>query len=545
MAKGTTAGRAAKEAAARRQRVQQNARPAQGQNLDAAQIAQTGRDQAAQNVTFLGQQLGGLSDNFAGQQQRQIDAQATRLDNQYTADARTQINGSLGAAGQVETIGNNAASYGATAGQQINNLAPLAQTQANDAAANINALAPQVIGIGDTTGAALAQQATDARAQGAGAAATINALAPQVIGIGDQYMGQIGGIGNMLGYQARQSFDQSGPTSIEQELYRQGQSDLALGRSLSAEETRDATQSARQGMAARGMATGMASLGVELLNRNRFATQREAERRKFAADANNLREKNVMDRRDAAGRLAEAGGRTLDAAGRIGMAGRDTAGKLYDTAGRVGMLGTELGGRLTEASGRVSMDGRDTAGRLYDTAGRLGVLGTSTAAETLGLGARTTMSGQEVGGRLLADAGRMRQTGGGMIADLDPYARAINPGLSLGQASMGAAGNFIGNNLTGMTDLAGNTASFNTNRQDTAYNNYMNNQAYMNAAKSTADAYARYGNSMSGAYGGSGGSTFGNVLGGAVGGAAAGASLGPWGMAGGAVLGGALSLFNR
>jgi len=46
---------------------------------------------------------------------------------------------------------------------------------------------------------------------------------------------------------------------------------------LSAEAERDATQAARSGMAARGMATGSAGLGAELLNRDRFQRQRAAE----------------------------------------------------------------------------------------------------------------------------------------------------------------------------------------------------------------------------------------------------------------------------
>jgi hypothetical protein len=57
----------------------------------------------------------------------------------------------------------------------------------------------------------------------------------------------------------------------------------ALGRSergfgqLSAEAERNATQAARSGMAARGMATGSAGLGAELLSRDTYQRQRAAE----------------------------------------------------------------------------------------------------------------------------------------------------------------------------------------------------------------------------------------------------------------------------
>ena len=46
---------------------------------------------------------------------------------------------------------------------------------------------------------------------------------------------------------------------------------------LSAQDARDATQQARAAMAARGMATGSAAIGAELLNRDRFVQQRRAQ----------------------------------------------------------------------------------------------------------------------------------------------------------------------------------------------------------------------------------------------------------------------------
>jgi hypothetical protein len=51
---------------------------------------------------------------------------------------------------------------------------------------------------------------------------------------------------------------------------------------LSAQADRDAVQSSRQGMAARGMATGSAALGAELLNRDRYSRQRQFEDLGFA-----------------------------------------------------------------------------------------------------------------------------------------------------------------------------------------------------------------------------------------------------------------------
>ena len=71
------------------------------------------------------------------------------------------------------------------------------------------------------------------------------------------------------------------------QLQAQATRDLALGRSLSAEQSRDAIQSARSGAAARGLSTGNSALAAEMLNRDRFATQREAERRTFAGSVLN------------------------------------------------------------------------------------------------------------------------------------------------------------------------------------------------------------------------------------------------------------------
>ena len=71
------------------------------------------------------------------------------------------------------------------------------------------------------------------------------------------------------------------------QLQQQASNDLALGRSLSAEQSRDATQSARAAAAARGLGVGQSAMATELLNRDRFATQREAERRGFASAITN------------------------------------------------------------------------------------------------------------------------------------------------------------------------------------------------------------------------------------------------------------------
>jgi len=98
------------------------------------------------------------------------------------------------------------------------------------------------------------------------------------------------------------------------QLEGQASNDLALGRSLSAEQSRDATQSARAAASARGLGLGQSAMAAELLNRDRFATQREAERRTFAG---NVAQQGVGIRQAAnqayMGRQDANAGRTLQA----------------------------------------------------------------------------------------------------------------------------------------------------------------------------------------------------------------------------------------
>ena len=77
-------------------------------------------------------------------------------------------------------------------------------------------------------------------------------------------------------------------TDLERELQSQAATDLALGRSLNPEQERAATQQARAGMSARGLGTGTGALAAEVLNRDAYATARQAERRNFAGNTNQM-----------------------------------------------------------------------------------------------------------------------------------------------------------------------------------------------------------------------------------------------------------------
>jgi hypothetical protein len=109
----------------------------------------------------------------------------------------------------------------------------------------------------------------------------------QLIAAEDQVnqLGRIGDYTEQLGYAAARDLE---GTDIERELQRQAISELALGRSLSPEQERQATQQARAGMAARGLGVGTGALAAEILNRDAYASQREADRRNFAGSTNQM-----------------------------------------------------------------------------------------------------------------------------------------------------------------------------------------------------------------------------------------------------------------
>jgi hypothetical protein len=117
----------------------------------------------------------------------------------------------------------------------------------------------------------------------------------QLIAAEDQatQLGRIGDYTEQLGYTAAQDLE---GTDIERELGSQALRDLQLGRSLSPEQERQATQQARAGMAARGLGVSNSALAAEVLNRDAYASQREAERRNFAGSTNQMLVGNRQNR---------------------------------------------------------------------------------------------------------------------------------------------------------------------------------------------------------------------------------------------------------
>ena len=195
-----------------------------------------------------------------------------------------------------------------------------------------------------------------------GDAATIRGIGSDMRGVA----GEIGGIG-------RQLQGQAGETGIERTLREQAEAELGLGRSLSAEEMRDATQSARAALGARGLGTSMAGSAAEILNRDSYAQARESARRNFAAATNQMVTGNVTGRLgQAAGVLGSAAqvqqgaanayaqGSNIDANASQMRASLDP----YGRALGYGNIGGNIGNNLTSAMGQTWSGAQQMAGNV-------------------------------------------------------------------------------------------------------------------------------------------------------------------------------------
>ena len=231
---------------------------------------------------------------------------------------------------------------------------------------------------------------------------------------------KLSGIGGWVTDEARYNYLTSGPTGVESELYRQGAADLALGRALSPEQIRESQQSARSAFASRGLGTSAGSAAAEILNRDAYGSQREAERRNFAGAANDMLTRNVMARRDQAGQQAALG---------------------------AGMLGQSAG--------------------------------------------------------LQAQSANLGMQGASNLIGIDPVRSSMGQGIQMAGGLQTTMGNMITPTYSNAMTTAGNVAGFNANMLDSRYNNYMNNQAALQAARIQAGAAGQAG--MMGMIGGIGG----------------------------------------
>ena len=148
----------------------------------------------------------------------------------------------------------------------------------------------------------------------------------------------------------------STPNAIEARLQQDAESELALGRSLSPEQAREATQSARAAMAARGLGTSMAGSAAEILNRDAYGTARQDQRRAFASGVNQM----DLARRQRRVGLAGAYGETDPFRQAIGPAFGLGQSTLSTTTGQVGNI---FGGSLQQAGNVASFNTNMAASR--------------------------------------------------------------------------------------------------------------------------------------------------------------------------------------
>jgi hypothetical protein len=204
------------------------------------------------------------------------------------------------------------------------------------------------------------------KAQIAEEEAAIKRLYPEYIrmqmGTADQLAGRLDNeyLGKTRGVIDEELAAASSPNAIEGELQRQAEEELALGRSLTPEQLRDATQSARAAFAARGLGTSAGSSAAEILNRDAYGQQRLDARRGFAAGV------NQMDLARRQRRLGLAGAYTeLDPFRQaIGPAFGLGAQTLSNTTGQVGNI---FGGSLAQA-GNVESFNTNMAMNRYNSA---------------------------------------------------------------------------------------------------------------------------------------------------------------------------------
>ena len=190
--------------------------------------------------------------------------------------------------------------------------------------------------------------------------------------------------------------------AISKQLNTSALSELQLGRSLSPEQERAATQQARAGYAARGLGAGTGAMAAEVLNRDAYATQREAQRRTFAgavmADTNQAA-LNVAGQRmnyDPYQRAFAPGasfgqGITGQTSGMLGQA----YGNALNTVGNVDTFNTNMleTRRNSALNNNASMQGSYMNAQAQQSAGAMGMFGS--------LGGGALAAGGSIGGAMI------------------------------------------------------------------------------------------------------------------------------------------------
>jgi hypothetical protein len=333
-------------------------------------------------------QLQRLYPSLTGLQFGTVNELARGLDNQYLGTARNVISDELNAASRSSALED-----------------AIQRRSANQFASGPTLADRQILG--------QSMMAMGQRADQVGGPSNIREIASQDVGEGT--------LGNVL---------------MQQAVAR-----AQSGGRLSSEASRDATQAARAGMAARGMATGSAGLAAEMLNRDRFARARQAEDNAFASAVQGQDVQRQFSNQEARMRAAMANQQRDQSLGEMSMRAQ-----MANQAANQNQLAQNRG---------FMMAGRDAFNAAEDRRMNLAL-----------------------GANQLDLARRQRRLGlAGGFADLDPYARATGPAFQVGSANTGQGLQSIGQTFGNALQASGNTASFNTNMQAGMYNSWQNNNA--------------------------------------------------------------------
>jgi len=468
---------------------------------------ESARDQLAATVDYYPQleslQLG-TTQKLAG-----------NLNNQFTRDARAQIDSSLalqrnmtGEAGRLSGMGARMEEF---ALQNFLGSGPTAAEQ------NIQGLGQSAMGV--MAGQIVAP--TDIRNVQA-----INAQAARM-----------GAVRDVQGVNAQRVADvrsrNVGSGALGGSLLSEAQRRVESGGRLSAEAGRDAVQAARAGMAARGMATGSSGLAAELLNRDRYARTRDMENLGFAQNVQNADVQRQMSNADMAlqaargnqamaGQMSLADQAAMMDAQRLNQASDLTRGQTDAQFAQQTALANQAAGmdaqRLNQSRDQIlagmSMDAQQanqSANMNQREMNRAFMLNANQAFNQGTIQRRDQAAQQAaLGGNLMQGAGALYGNaanigfaGGQNLTAIDPYARAMGVGMQSAGNTQANLQQGIGQTYNNALGMAGNVASFNANMIDTRANSMMNNQAALQAARMQSSALGQQG--MMGMIGGIGG----------------------------------------
>jgi hypothetical protein len=222
-------------------------------------------------------------------------------------------------------------------------------------------------------------------------------------------------------------------------------------------------------MAARGLGVGNAALAAEILNRDRYASEREAERRMFAS--------NVLNQATGVRQIAN-------------QEFFNRKNSNLTRAQQIALAESEFRQQAALANQDANQRQVEYNRAFLQSANQSGInsqIARGTYASQL-LGQTANIYGQQAGAYQSAAALGLNISNQAIAND--PYMRAFAPGTSIGGSTLGVSANMIGNSYNSATQMAGNIGSFNANMIDSRYNSYMNNQAAMQGAAMQAGATA-------------------------------------------------------